>query len=101
MPAILTSPRHADSTFALPEILRQILRPLFSEDPLVRVYTLCGLGLMAAGAIAPHGAGWAVLGVVLLAFCCLWQRSSGADVEFNRRKADLVRPVVDAQKDRG
>jgi len=59
---------------SLRRVLLQSSRPLHSEDPLVRLYALLGIGLAVAGALAPHGAAWGALGCALLGFCYLWER---------------------------
>lgn len=62
-------------TASLHRALERMTRPLHSEDPLVRLYTLFGLGLMAAGLLAPHGTAWGALGCALLGFCYAWERA--------------------------
>jgi hypothetical protein len=72
-----TIPQHA-RRFSGPVSLRRaavsLSRPLHSEDPLVRLYAVVGLGLAAAGVLAPHGTAWGALGCALLGFCYLWER---------------------------
>ena len=69
--------RHFSGAGSLRRMLLQWSRPLQSDDPLVRLYALLGLGLAAAGALAPHGAVWGALGCALLGFCYLWEREQG------------------------